>query len=52
MKIIDLRVSWQQIFVFKINPLTLKLEHLWIYDLEEKIEKKNYKWDKNELREI
>ena len=52
MKIIDLQVSWMKIFVFKINPLTLKLGHLWIYDLDEKIEKKNYKWDKNEWREI
>ena len=48
MKIIDLQVSWMKIFVFKINPLTLKLGHLWIYDSEEIIEKKNFKWDNNE----
>ena len=52
MKIIDLQVSWMKIFVFKINPLTLKLGHLWIYDSEETIEKKNYKLDNNEWEEV
>ena len=52
MKIIDLQVSWMKIFVFKINPLTLKLGHLWIYDLEENTEIKNYKWDNNEWIEV
>ena len=52
MKIIDLQVSWMKIFVFKINPLTLKLGHLWIYDSEETIEKKNYKLDNDEWKEI
>ena len=52
MKIIDLQVSWMKIFVFKINPLTLKLGHLWIYDSEEIIEKKNYKFDNNEWKEV
>ena len=45
MKIVDLQVSWQKDFVFKINPLTLELGHLWIWDEERT---KNYKWDKNE----
>ena len=44
MKIIDLQVSWMKIFVFKINPLTLKLGHLWIYDSEEIIEKRTINW--------
>ena len=52
MKIIDLQVSWMKIFVFKINPLTLKLGHLWIYDSEEIIEKKNYKLDNDEWIEV
>ena len=52
MKIIDLQVSWMKIFVFKINPLTLKLGYLWIYDSEEIIEKKNYKRDNNEWIEV
>ena len=52
MKIIDLQVSWMKIFVFKINPLTLKLGHLWIYDSEETIEKKNYKFENNEWEEV
>ena len=46
MKIIDLRVSWQEQFLFKINPSTLKLGSLWLYDLEQKT--KNYEWDNNE----
>ena len=45
MKIVDLQVSWQKDFVFKINPLTLKLGHLWLWDEERT---KNYKWDENE----
>ena len=52
MKIIDLQVSWQKHFLFKINPLTLELGYLWIYDLEENTEKKNYKWDNNEWKEV
>ena len=52
MKIIDLQVSWQKDFLFKINPSTLELGPLWIYDLEENTEKKNYKFDNNEWREI
>ena len=52
MKIIDLQVSWQKQFLFKINPSTLELGPLWIYDLEENTEKKNYKFDNNEWREI
>ena len=50
MKIIDLRVSWQKNFLFKINPLTLELGYLWISDLEQIT--KNYKWDNNEWIEI
>ena len=50
MKIVDLQVSWQKEFLFKINPLTLELGPLWISDLE-KITK-NYKWDNNEWIEI
>ena len=34
MKIIDLQVSWQKEFLFKINPITLKVRYLWISDLE------------------
>ncbi len=45
MKIVDLQVSWQKDFVFKINPLTLELGHLWVWDEERT---KNYKWDENE----
>ena len=52
MKIIDLQVSWMTIFVYKINSLTLKLGHLWIYDSEEVIEKKNYKLDNDEWIEV
>ena len=52
MKIIDLQVSWQKHFLFKINPLTLELGYLWIYDSEENTEKKNYKWDNNEWKEV
>ena len=52
MKIIDLQVSWQKNFLFKINPLTLELGYLWIYDLEENTEIKNYKWDNNEWIEV
>ena len=44
-KIVDLQVSWQKYFVFKINPLTLELGHLWLCDEERT---KNYKWDENE----
>ena len=50
MKIIDLQVSWQKDFLFKINPLTLELGPLWISDLEQ-ITKK-YKWDNNEWIEV
>ena len=50
MKIINLQVSWQKLFVFKINPLTLELGHLWISDLEQIT--KNYKWDKNDWIEV
>ena len=49
MKIVDLQVSWQKYFVFKINPLNLELGHLWLWD--EGITK-NYKWDKNEWVEV
>ena len=52
MKIVDLQIAWQKDFVFKINPITLELGYLWISDLEENTEKKNYIWDKNEWREI
>ena len=52
MKIIDLQVSWQKLFLFKINPSTLELGPLWIYDLEENTEKKNYIWDNNEWKEV
>ena len=48
MKIVDLQVSWQKDFVFKINPVTLELGYLWIYDLEEDTEIKKYIWDNNE----
>ena len=50
MKIIDLQVSWQKEFLFKINPLTLELGPLWISDLEQKTN--SYKWDNNEWIEI
>ena len=49
MKIIDLQVSWQKEFLFKINPMTLELGPLWIWDEEIT---KNYIWDKNEWIEI
>ena len=49
MKIINLQVSWQKLFLFKINPQTLKLGQLWICDEEIK---KNYKWDKNNWIEV
>ena len=52
MKIIDLQVSWQKNFLFKINPLTLELGYLWIYDLEENTEIKNYKRNNNEWIEV
>ena len=52
MKIIDLQVSWQKDFLFKINPSTLELGPLWIYDLEENTEKNNYIWDNNEWKEV
>tara|TARA_A100001035_G_scaffold215567_1_gene175398 strand:- start:1153 stop:1590 length:438 start_codon:yes stop_codon:yes gene_type:complete len=50
MKIVDLKVSWQKDFVFKINPVTLELGYLWITDIEQTT--KNYKWDNNEWIEI
>ena len=50
MRIIDLQVSWQKEFLFKINPSTLELGPLLIRDLEQKT--KNYIWDNNEWREI
>ena len=50
MRIIDLQVSWQKQFLFKINPSTLELGPLWISDLEQKTT--NYIWDNNEWREI
>ena len=46
MEIIDLQVTWQKQFLFKINPLTLELGPLWISDLEQKT--KNYIWDNNQ----
>ena len=49
MKIVDLQVSWQKDFVFKINPLNLKLGHLWLLN---EGRTKNYKWDKNEWVEV
>ena len=49
MKIINLQVSWQKLFLFKINPQTLELGKLWICDEEIK---KNYKWDKNNWIEV
>ena len=45
---IDLQVTWQKVFLFKINPLTLKLGHLRLWDEDRT---KNYKWDKNYLLE-
>ena len=50
MKIVDLQVSWQKDFVFKINPITLELGYLWISDLEQIT--KNFKWDNNEWVEV
>ena len=52
MEIINLQVAWQKQFLFKINPSTLELGPLWIWDLEENTEKKNYIWDNNEWREV
>ena len=49
LKIVDLQVSWQKDFVFKINPLNLKLGHLWLWN---EGRTKNYKWDKNEWVEV
>ena len=49
-KIIDLQVSWQKQFLFKINPSTLELGPLWISDLEQKTT--NYTWDNIEWREV
>ena len=46
MKIVDLQVSWQKEFLFKINPVTLELGYLWISDLEQIT--KNYKLDNEE----
>ena len=46
MKIIDLQVSWQKQFLFKINPITLELGHLWISDIEQKTKK--YIWNNNQ----
>ena len=50
MKIVDLQVSWQKQFLFKINPSTLELGPLWISDLEQKT--KNYILDNNEWIEV
>ncbi len=50
MKIIDLQVTWQKEFVFKINPSTLELGYLWITDIEPKT--KNYICDNNEWKEV
>ena len=49
MKIVDLQVSWQKDFVFKINPLNLELGHLWLWN---EGRTKNYKWDKNEWVQV
>ena len=49
MKIIDLQVFWQKNFLFKINPVTLELGPLWIWEEERT---KNYMWDNNEWIEI
>ena len=49
MKIVDLQVSWQKDFVFKINPLNLELGHLWLWNGGRT---KNYKWDKNEWVQV
>ena len=46
MEIIDLQVTWQKQFLFKINHLTLELGPLWISDLEQKT--KHYIWDNNQ----
>ena len=50
MKIIDLQVSWQKEFLFKINPITLELGYLWISDLEQI--SKNYKLDNDQWLEV
>ena len=50
MKIVNLQVSWQKEFLFKINPVTLELGYLWIRDLEQIT--KNYKCDNNEWSEV
>ena len=50
MKIIDLQVSWQKEFLFKINPITLELGYLWISDLEQI--RKTYKLDNDEWIEV
>ena len=50
MKIIDLQVSWQKDFLFKITPVTLQLGYLWISDLEQI--SKNYKLDNDEWVEV
>jgi hypothetical protein len=50
MKIVELQVSWQKDFVFKINPVTLKLGYLWITDIEQKT--KNFIRYKNEWKEV
>ena len=49
MKIVDLQVSWQKDFVFKINPLNLELGHLWLWNAGRT---KNYKRDKNEWVQV
>tara|TARA_B100001989_G_scaffold130868_1_gene92492 strand:+ start:175 stop:600 length:426 start_codon:yes stop_codon:yes gene_type:complete len=49
MKIVDLQVSWQKDFVFKINPLNLELGHLWLWN---EGRTKNYKWGKNEWVDV
>ena len=50
MQIVDLKVSWQKQFLFKINPSTLELGPLWISDLEQIT--KNYICDNNKWKEI
>ncbi len=50
MKIINLKVSPQKLFLFKINPLTLELGHLWQRDLEQIT--KNFKWNNNKWVEL
>ena len=49
MKIVDLQVSWQKDFVFKIDPLNLELGHLWLWN---EGRTQNFKWDKNEWVEV